>query len=674
MRGTPPSRAALAVALLVVVSTAVRFAAARSFAVPWIAPDEMLYGLLGESLWSTGALEVRGSASPFYSFLTPALVGLALTGRALSEGVELAQLLQGFAMSTAAVPVYLWARRVATARWSVAAAAVTLASPVLAYGGLLVTEALFYPASAWALYALSRALEQPTVARQGLFLLAVTVAAAVRLQALVLLPAFVLAACAFALQRRRLTPVLPLVPLVVGVGVVVVALAAVRLAYPGSLASTDLLGAYATLGESVTVTEGLVPMLVWHVGAVVLSVAIVPAMATALLVVESFRGRGLGTAAEACAATAVGYLPLLAAQVGLFASGRVDHVSQRYLVSAIPLLAVGFAGWVGAGAPRTRTTVVAVGAATLGLVALVPPARLAPGAAMHDALSTAGLHRLDGEELTGRLVLLGATVAAIALVALVPARRLGALAAVVVAALALASVEATRLVERLSAAEEASMTGGSDARWLDRAQVGDVTLLVTGDRPWTADARTVFWNRSVTEVLRFPDVPGGVPPAPAPVSLDADTGLLRDSRGRPLARGLLVAPATLAFAGERIAELPAGSAEVPSLVVWRTSGPVRVASRVFGLQPNGDFSGVATVLVPACVPGALEVTVIAKSGDPIAARVNEQVLDPIEAAPGETPTVSLRAPGYVDGSRPCLYELRTDGYAGTTRIAYVPDA
>ena len=56
-RGAPTRRvspAALAVAGLVVVSTLVRFAAAHWFTTPWIAPDEMVYGLIGESLWSSG--------------------------------------------------------------------------------------------------------------------------------------------------------------------------------------------------------------------------------------------------------------------------------------------------------------------------------------------------------------------------------------------------------------------------------------------------------------------------------------------------------------------------------------------------------------------------------------------------------------------------------------------
>ena len=89
------SPAALAIAGLVVVSTLVRFAAARWFTTPWIAPDEMVYGLIGESLWSAGTLEVRGLPSPYYSILTPALVGAPLAVLDLADGIRWAQLLAG---------------------------------------------------------------------------------------------------------------------------------------------------------------------------------------------------------------------------------------------------------------------------------------------------------------------------------------------------------------------------------------------------------------------------------------------------------------------------------------------------------------------------------------------------------------------------------------------------
>ena len=112
-----------------VVSTVLRAAAARSFTVPWIAPDEMLYALIGESLWETGSLTVRGLETPYYSLLYPALVGLPLSLGDIPDGIRIAQALQALVMSLAAVPVFLWGRRFLSDLGALAAAVLTLAVP-----------------------------------------------------------------------------------------------------------------------------------------------------------------------------------------------------------------------------------------------------------------------------------------------------------------------------------------------------------------------------------------------------------------------------------------------------------------------------------------------------------------------------------------------------------------
>ena len=664
----------LLLTLLVLVSTAVRFAAAQRFTVPWIAPDEMLYGMLGESLWDDGTLSIRGAGAPYYSLLTPALIGAALTGRDLVSGVELAQLLQAAAMSSAAVPVYLWCRRLTSAWWALGASLLTVAGPVLVYSGLLMTEALFYAACTWALFALAATLEHPSVARQGVFVAAVTVAAAVRMQALVLLPAFAVAGVLFAAAGRDRRRARPLIPLFVGVGVVGAALVILRLGAPGLLGSEDLLGGYATLGEATGVGWGAVAFVAWHLAAVALASLVIPAVAVTLLAVEAFAGRVRSVPVQAFVATAVAYVPLLALQLGVFANGRLDHVSERYLVTAVPVLAVGFATWAGSGAPRPRAAVAAIGGALVLLLAATPLGRIVPATATQDALSSALLLRIGRHEVGGRLLLVALAVVGVTIVALVPRRALPAVLAVLALALAANSLEATRVVERLSAAEQTAALGSADPRWLDHAAVGPVTLLATGDRPWTADSRTVFWNHSVEEVLRLPDVLVGVPPAPPTVSLDQDSGVVSTHDGRPLERELVAAPDTITLDGEAVARLPVGDAQVPGLVVWRTTGPVRVATRLIGFLPNGDVTGEVLVLVPGCVRGALELTLIGKGGDPVRVAVNGVPWGAVDAPAGKTVTAAIPAPRYADGSHVCTFGLRTERYVGTTRVAYVSRA
>src|SRR4029453_15164271 len=74
------------------------------------------------------------------------------------------------------------------------AAALTLATPVLAYSGLLMTEVLFYPLLVTAAWAGAEAIARPTRRNQVLLLIAFVAVCATRIQAIVLVPALVTAA------------------------------------------------------------------------------------------------------------------------------------------------------------------------------------------------------------------------------------------------------------------------------------------------------------------------------------------------------------------------------------------------------------------------------------------------------------------------------------------------
>jgi len=233
---------------LVVVSTAVRLAVAQSFTTPWIAPDEMVYGMLGESLWSNGTLGLRDLPSPYYSVLTPALIGAPLAWLDLADGIQWARLLQALAASLVAVPTYLWARSIASMRWALAAAGLVLLAPALHYAGFLMTEPLTLTVVTIALLAMAHALQRPSMWRYGVFAAWATAAAAVRLQALVLLPAFLAAALLDALAARdgkRLRPLLLLGGVAVGVTVAVALLVVV---FGGELSTERVLGAYTPIG------------------------------------------------------------------------------------------------------------------------------------------------------------------------------------------------------------------------------------------------------------------------------------------------------------------------------------------------------------------------------------------------------------------------------------------
>jgi len=658
----------------VLLSTVARAWAARSFTAPWIAPDEMLYALIGESLWETGTLTVRGLETPYYSLFYPALVGLPLSVGTLPDGIRVAQAVQALVMSLAAVPVFLWGRRFLSDVGALAAAVLTLAVPALAYSGLLMSEALYYPLVTVALVALARALEEPTMWRQGIFIAAVVVAGGVRLQALILLPVFVVAALGHTLMTRSKATLMRLLPLLVGFLSLAV-LSLIALATLESVSWADMLGAYATLGEQSTLSAGALEEVVWHVAGVALITVGIPLLATTMLVVLALWRGERDARAASFLATAGAYTPLVVVQVAAFAAGHVEHVSERYLITVAPPLFLGLVLWVERRAPRPWVLVVAIGALFLAPLAVVPADRIARSQGIQDALSSTALIELGDATSPGwvRVALVLAGAAAVAVFALIPVRLAPAVVALVAAALVTQAVVATREVEQASAAEQRKMIGANSPSWIDDSDATHVTLLATGDRPWTADARTFFWNRSVADVLALDGATRPVPPTAVTGTLRDSDGLVLDQAGAPLELGEVVAPVTLVLDGTKIAEAPAAGAESVGLVLWRIDGPLRVAQRSSGLLPNGDITQGALIVVPACRPGALELTLLGKSGATIQVRVNGAPVQTIVPAAGAVVEAAIRTPPGADGSGRCLFELDTTNLVGTTRVEFVPD-
>lgn len=667
----------LALASLVAVSAAVRFAAARTFTVPWIAPDEMLYARIGRSLWQHATLTVGNAVTPYYSLLYPALIGAPMLLRDTRRSIEVVQVLQAFVVSMTAVPVFLWARRMMEDWLALAAAALTVLVPTLAYSGLMMSETLFYPLSVVALIAMARALEKPTVSRQGQFLLSVTVISAVRLQALVLLPTFLLAVVLHAYFARSMRTLRRLAPFV-GVGlVVIVAAIALRLAFGPGVSWQDLLGAYGTLGATASsLSVGhLATSVLWHAADVAVLTLGLPLFATVVLIARGFRGRELEPAAQSFLAVTAAYVILLVCEVGAFAAAHVGHVSERYLATAAPPLFAAFTLWLGRGSPRPRLLVLGSVGAVVALLALVPIRTLAPPEAPYDGFSTILLARLlqHAELSNARTALVAAAVLAAALFVLLPRRLLPVGLVALAAGLATLSVVATREIARASLTEQRSASGDGNPRWVDATGEQKVTLLDTGDRPSPAVARTFFWNRAIVDGFRFRGVAAALPPL-APIVTVADDGSILDSRGAPVVRHAVVAPSTLTLAGTPLAQLPAGVSTSYGLTLWRVDGPVKVTMALAsGFLPNGDFIDKARVVVYGCQRGRLEITLLGKSGAPIYSYVNGANRRTFDLASQAAVTEVVPSPVFMDGTKPCTYDFETVGLVGSTRIAYVPD-
>src|SRR5262249_12024614 len=152
----PLRRAGLiAPAALVALSTVAYALAGRRVAGLWIMPDEAISADRALRLWHHGSLPVFRGQGAGYGFLYPALAAAPLALGSLAS----LKLVQAFVMSLAAVPVFLYGRRLMPPVYALVAAALTLATPLLLYSGFVMTEVLFYPLAALTLIAIAYATE-----------------------------------------------------------------------------------------------------------------------------------------------------------------------------------------------------------------------------------------------------------------------------------------------------------------------------------------------------------------------------------------------------------------------------------------------------------------------------------------------------------------------------------
>ena len=664
-RRLPPAAALLA--LLVGLSALVRFYAATRVDGLWIAPDEMIYASLGRSLWEDGELRIFDGPSAFYSLVYPALAGLPLVLFGTEDGYVVLKAVQAVVMSLTAVPVFLWTRRLASPAWALVAAALTLAVPGLLYAGLIMTEVAFYPALVLAAWALAAALERPTLGRQGLLVGAVVLAAATRLQALVLVPVLLTAFALAALLERD--PRLPLRfwPALLGVAVPALAWFAWRAAVDGWEA---VLGSYSAAAESGYSVGESARFVAYHAADVLLLAAFFPVCALALLAWEAFRGRESSRAMRAYVATAVSLVAWLVVEVGVFASEHVNQLAERDLIGLAPVLFVGFAAWLARGAVRPRVAAALVALAALAVLLALPLRDLVQQRAIPDAFGLVPLIwlRERAADSTFELVVwLGAALAAVLFV-LVPRRLALALPVVAFAALAYASVAATREVSQNVAFDQRYLLGG-DRAWIAGVTDEPVAYLYYGERYWNGVWQTLHWNPSVRRVYTPEGIrlPPGLPVAVVRIAPDGRF-LLPD--GGEVPERLLVASSRQRLRGRPIAELEQRFVEQPGMTLWRLDPPARMDSILTGVRPGGDMHEPGVMRVWDCGGGRLELTLLPKLSTRAELRVNGRVQRVLGFSGEEYVNATIFAPPR---ARFCRFEIAPDGLLGSTQIRFFRD-
>ncbi|MGH3110203.1 MAG: glycosyltransferase family 39 protein, partial [Gaiellaceae bacterium] len=197
-------RPLVALTAVVVVAAGVYASAAQLVSTPRVHPDEHIYAGAGASLAEGEGLTLRGGEyglGPVY----PTILATALSIAGDREtAYHLYKAANGLLFALAAIPIFLLARRLLSAWWSVGVAAASVAIPSSMYASVVMTESTSYLAYSLAVYAIVLALERPTVPRQLAVLATVALAYATRAQFAVLFVAFLAAlAIVWAISRER---------------------------------------------------------------------------------------------------------------------------------------------------------------------------------------------------------------------------------------------------------------------------------------------------------------------------------------------------------------------------------------------------------------------------------------------------------------------------------------
>ena len=569
---------------------------------PWFIPDEVVYAELGKSLYRLGHFEILGARPSFFSLIYPLFVGPPLVWSGIERGYTVAKELQAVAMSLAALPVYCFGRSVMSQGWALGAAALALAVPALALTGFLMTEVLFYPIFCLSVWLIARVLVRPTLALQALVLSSILLTALTRLQGLLLAPAFVLTA----LLAAGLGGTWPRLLVRLAPSLVVLTLGAFVWIGVAFALGRNPLGAYAvTTGGHYTASQAL-RFVVYHAADLILLTGVVPAAAVVLLTASVLRGTETAPEVIALVAVTIGMTVTILPFVAVYAAGFTGRVAERNLFFLAPLFFTTFVAWLSRGARRPAVLLAVTSAALLALVVSTPWDLLAVPRAEPDAFTFVPFVDLQGRFPAAEpAVVIGLLATTLLALLALPRRLLLVIPLILGLLLAGASVSAARFTASTAGAYEYLMVG-SDRRWVDKAVPGPVDFLYAGERSWSGGGSVwtnLFWNDRIErlDTLFGATVAGAI-------------GTHRDFVARngrvltgssPLRLPYVVASTRLQLAGRKLLASAAG------LVLWQIDPPLRIVSRVAGIDPgSGLLDGRAQLIAYRCRGGSARLVLL----------------------------------------------------------------
>ena len=397
-------------------------------------------------------------------------------------------------MALAAIPAYLLARRVSSHGWSLAVAALTALAPWTGYATLMTTEALFYPAFVTLAWVAAGMLERPTWRRQAASLALAAVAALIKPQAFVLLPAIATAIVVFVATSSPRPPLRRYGLALGGLGTMIAAAAVILL---GSRNAPG--GAYGPLLDQAPALRDVLEWTVWHVAVFALALGIVALMAFPAAVARLL-GRDATTAERSLGATAAAISAwVLVSVVALSASPYgLGFLHERSLFFLAPLVLACLAHWLGHGLPRRRAVAVLSALAVVAAIAALPE-RFVERSNVFDypALRPVAVLLEDHPSIPPHVWLVGAALLAAAIF-LATRSPVAPIACVVVAFVALAGT--VSWPDAVSTAEARRLA------WVDEALPGSARALLLhvdlppvdgascGRRPWFEQQALGVWT------------------------------------------------------------------------------------------------------------------------------------------------------------------------------------
>ena len=576
---------------------------------PWIFQDELGYAELARSFAVDQQFTIRGGHNEGFGLLYPLLISPAYF--LFESGVnayDAIRIENAFLISASAVPTYLLARLVSGRVLSVLTAILSVAIFSMAYSGVVMTENAFYPAVAASACAMAYALVRPTIPRQLLVFLFIGLAFGVRVQAIVLVPAFVAAiallgvADAVRARQDRLRVLWATVrvfwfslALMAAGAVLLVAAQAARGASP-----SGILRGYSSVART-NYDWGEVAHWVWlHLAELDFATGIFPFAAFLLLPFIAVQ-RDVPREVAAIAAVALPVVAVFVISVSAYASQPdVIRIEERNLFHVVPLLFVSLAAWIATGSRRPAVPTVLAAMVSGLLVTAIPLVQFLNDTARHSTMSLLPLRRMEQEIGFDDLQILVGVIglAAAGVFMLVPRRLTIALPVAVLAFFALGTWSVEGFTHEASKGARVIGVGGQPRDWIDgKVPNGDeVVQLVSGTNGYSYWVNE-FFNNSVGRVY---NLNGQHDSFPQETLVPDGDGILRTGSGESVRTDYGQSARWVRLRGTEVARDP-----LTGVRLARLDGPLAVDQRVEGVYEDLWSAPSVSYWRYACEPGTV---------------------------------------------------------------------